>query len=581
MRPLFSKALMAGVAIVTVLFFVNCSSTSNRNPTESTAQREINTTTSNIDLNQMSFSNKNFKLFESSNFYSGIRTEAGHVKFINEFQTHHMIRLISFEWAVKLSNACVPQAQNDYSNCLLEFKNGLESSRTYLDHLTKLNHTSIFLVDIFRTPYWLSTQINQSGPACGGGDLTMSYRPKNDVVWKQMLQITADFFKTYENQINGPKIYYQFWNEPDLACNWQEGTAEFLQLYSNTMPYLKSIHPSSKVGGPGVESWKGRIAKDGATRPQSLLFDLIQVTKEQSWPMDYVSFHYFSESYSQDFSAGIEAIRSFQKSLGIDPLQMPIILSEWLPQSATPYGYNSKQAADAGNLYLAIDSSSIEAQGGIAFQDYGTLASDQWGLIGYDPPLEKPIFEVYKFFDSISRTSLGINHWKEKIEVNFSNLARQTIFAIGERSFVVSKEPSNCYKLSTWNRLGEADDAAIAYLIGEGLDLQTLQNNFGNDSQFKTKLTAAIRNNQPFDSKWKLTFENAKFVLEKIETIRARGSYNLHLKIFANAIISVSGISVSGKDINKANKPIQADGSILSFELTPEEVAFINFCISG
>ncbi len=209
--------------------FLNCSTngspgSDNPQPPNS-AQSQDQQVVSKIDLNSMQFSSKNLNIFESSNFYPGIRTDEGHRQYVLEFPTHNIERVTAYQWALTLSSSCVPNSTSDYSNCLTMFKNGLERSRPYLDHLTNYNKTKILMVDIFRVPNWLSIQPS-TVPGCFGGFLGEVYRPKDYQVWHQVLAALVEFFKSTNAEANGSKIYYQFWNEPEQACNWKEGTAE-------------------------------------------------------------------------------------------------------------------------------------------------------------------------------------------------------------------------------------------------------------------------------------------------------------------------------------------------------------------
>ena len=534
---------------------------------------------SKIDLNNMLFSSKNLKIFESSNFYPGIRTDEGHRQFVLGFPTHNIVRVTAYEWALTLSNSCVPISATDYSNCMTMFKNGLEQSRLYLDQLTNYNKTKILMVDIFRVPNWLSSHPS-TAPGCFGGLLGEVYRPKDYLVWQQVLATLVEFIKSVNAEAKGTQIYYQFWNEPEQACNWKEGTAELLQLYSQTAPYIKSIHPSAKIGGPGSESWTGIVDKDVNTRPQNLVLDFIQFSVEQNLPLDFITFHYFSSDYRGELIDGVTKTREFQAKLGIQEANQPIIINEWLPQDNAPSGYNPFQAADGANFYLALDKINISGQGGVDWQDYGNAPEDAWGIVGFDPVVKKPLFYVYKFFDELSRTSLGINHWSEDINSNLPDSATPTKFKIGERSFIISKEKENaCYKLGTWNRLGDSADASIAYLLSAGMLMVDFQSAYGTDPVImKAKLISAIKNSKAPTSKWDEAFKNAKFILTEIDSIRSSKEYNYEVSFSGLKISSASGMSHARKDIYAQSKIIRVENDTIKLSLFSEEVSFLNIC---
>lgn len=532
---------------------------------------------SKIDLNQMPFSNESLSLYESSNFYPGIKTDNGHRNYVLEFPTHNMVRVNIYEWALTLSNNCKPNSDSDYSNCIAKFKKSLESGRLYLKHLTNYNKTKILMVDVFRTPMWLSIDPDWT-PGCYGGMVGEAYRPKDYKVWHQVLDVLVEYIKSIDAESQGTNIYYQFWNEPEQICNWKEGTAEFLQLYSQTAPYLKSIHPTSKVGGPGVTSWRGIIENDVNHRPQNLIFDLIQFTKEQKLPMDFVSFHYFSIDYRKDLIDGADNIRKFQKKMGIKEVNMPLIINEWLPQTETPYGYNSNQAVDGANMFLAMRDAGINAQGGVAWQDNGKAASEGWGIVTFDPVVKKPLFYVYKFFDELSRTSQGIYYWKENIDIEFRDT--NSSFTVGERTFIISKEKKNkCYKVGSWNRLAPSDDVGIAYLLSKGIKVVDLQKEFDTElKEMKNKLVAAIKNYQSPIPKWAGLFKEAGFVKNEVDDIRNDQVFNYVLDFSPLKLLSASGKSYSQKDTYVMDKVILIDQNIMKFDLLSEEVFFADVC---
>lgn len=545
------------------------------NEFQSQGQRVV----SKIDLSNMLFSSKNLKMFESSNFNPGIRTDEGHRQHVLEFPTHNIERVNAYEWALTLSNSCVPNSTSDYSNCITMFKNGLERSRLFLDHLTNYNKTKILMVAIFRVPNWLSIYPS-TAPGCFGGLLGEVYRPKNYHVWHQVLATLVEFIKSINAEAQGTQIYYQFWNEPEQACNWKEGTAELLLLYSQTAPYIKSIHPTAKIGGPGSESWTGIVDKDVNTRPQNLVFDFIQFSKEQNIPLDFVTFHYFSSDYNKELIEGVTKTREFQAKLGIKESDQPIIINEWLPQDMAPSGYNPLQAADGANFYLAMDTVSIWGQGGVTWQDYSNSPEDAWGLLTFDPVLKKPLFFVYKFFDELSRTSLGINHWKEDITLDLPDSVTQPKFKIGERSFIISKERNNsCYKIGTWNRLGDNADAAIGYLLSEGMVLADFQSAYGADLvTMKSKLISAIQNNQAPLPKWVQIFKNANLIFTEIDSIRSAKEYNYEISFEGKKISSSTGKSHARKNIYEQDKVLTVENDSLKFSIFSEEVIFMSIC---
>ncbi len=573
--------LLILAATILNVCFINCSTgtdlatTAENQATSSTFSFQVS---NDIQLKSAAFSNFGLDVYESSNYYPGVRTNAGHQMYTQEFQTHNLVRVNAFDWAVVLSDGCVPNAADDFSNCVAAFKQGLESSRGYLADLTQSNKTKKLMINIFRTPNWLSLNPD-STVACGGGNLGQSYRPKDLAVWQQLLKVTSDFMKEIESGGQGVVIYYEFWNEPDLECNWKEGTAEFLELYGQTMPYLKTQHPSAKVGGASTGSWKGKVAKDAAVKTQSLNLDLIQYIHDQSLPMDFVSFHYFSNEYQDDFVNGVKFYRTFQQQLGINVAQMPVILSEWLPQKETPGNVNPSLAADAANLFLSFQQVHLDAQGGLPWQDYGIPAYDQWGIVGFANSSKKPVFYVYKFFDTIARTSLGVFQQREDINVDLIDSSKK--FKVGERALLFSKtQTSGCYQMAIWNRVATSSEASIAYLFSKGMTVVELQTAYGADSALMLQLLVAdIRKGVAFDSKWSAEFLQAQKIFSEVEEIRV-GEVFSHTQNFLgyDKFKSVKAQSIARGNIPYQAKVIKLINNQLKFSLNSDEIMTADLC---
>ena len=560
------------------VLLVGCGSGSSDSAASPSPSSDVISVKSQVALKSLRFSTSNLPIYLSSNYFPGVGTAAGRALFLNDFGTHNIVRVNTFDAAVVQSDSCVPTSATDFANCVAQFKLALESASDFLTFLTQTNKTKILMVNIFRTPSWLSSHAD-STPACGGGTLGQSYRPKDYAVWQQLLVETATFFEAVE-AASGTRIYYQFWNEPDLACNWQESTAAFLELYGQTMPYLQGLHPTAKVGGAETESWAGKVASDGASRPQNLNFDLIQFVKAHGLPMDFVSFHYFSTDYQSDFIDAVAQYRAFRDGEGYTEAQMPVVLTEWLPQSGVPNGPNPLQAIDAANLFLAFDQVNLWGQGGVPFEDYGTDPDQQWGTVTYPDATPKPIFYVYQFFDALSRANAGISDTTDAIDLDVPNSVLQSTFKVGERKQMFAQLAGACYALGAWNRIASAQDAAIAFLIGEGVTLGDLQAAYGQDpSTFLSRVITAINTSQPFDPKWTTAFANANFVLNAVGDLTTKKSFSYDLGFPDDErVSSASGQSLDRNGVSIQDASLLPDGNHLQFSLLPQEVLLARVC---
>lgn len=543
------------------------------------------------------FSPDALPILRSSNYYPGVRSPAGHELYLQSFPDHGIVRINAFDWAAAASSACVPggsPASPDYSACIAAFKAVLEQSKPYLDTLTKTrNATSILMVDIFRTPTWLSRSADTT-PACGGGVLAQAWGPRDAAVWNRLLDLTVAYFKQYDSTLSAglktnTRVFYQFWNEPDLACNWQDDTPAFLALYETTATRLKQQHPSAFVGGPGTMAWNGRITRDGPARTQNLAFDLIDHALARSAPLDFVTWHYFSTSYRAQLIDGANAYRSFIASRNRTQAQLPLIVNEWLPQEGNPVGLTRYLAPDAANALLAMVEAKVSAQGGVPWQDYGPLASDQWGLVaapnnqaGWPDATKKPIYFVYEFFDQLARTSAGLSFSRENILLAAQDYGGTAPLQIGERTLLVSKEKTaGCYRFAAWNRITGPEQGSVSFVASK-IPLAELQAVYGTDQvTMVTNLLAAIRTGQPVPTQWTATFQQARRIHDWLVDTRDRRefAYTLNLSGWAASptLSQAKGINRAGAAFSQ-DKAVSVNGSTLTFPARPEEVVYATLC---
>jgi hypothetical protein len=557
---------------------------------------------SSLDLRSLAFEKRGLSVLQSSNYYPGIRSPRGHELYLQTFPEHHIVRVNAFDWAAVASSGCQPGtkagaggvAQPDYAPCLAQFERVLQQSRGYLDDLTRRNSTAVLMVDIFRTPTWLSRSRDMR-PACGGGVLAHGYRPADDHVWQQLLDIAVRFFSSYDgatgiNRQVATRVHYQFWNEPDLACNWQEDTAAFLALYAQTATYLRARHPASRIGGPGTEAWAGRIATGGAPRPQNLVFELADFARARQLPLDFLSWHDFSADYRGQLVDGVAAYRAFLAARGIAEADLPLIVNEWLPQDGPPTGLTRYLATDAANALLAFFETNI-AQGGVPWQDYGPAKSDAWGIVAFNESgnedgladaAKKPIFHVVEFFDRLSRSSQGLHSSREDILLDAATYGGSAPFKVGERALLVSREAeAGCYRIAAWNRLASPEQGSVAYLLAQGITLDELQRAYGSAPQaLLDRAVAAIRAGAAFDPKWTAAFRQAQAVERWLAEMRDRRefAYSIALAGFSQpAVTEARSIGRDGVFIQDKAMAVGADAR-LAFSLKPEELVHARLC---
>lgn len=558
-----------------------------------------------LDPRQLVFERQGLQVLQSSNYYPGVRTARGHALFLQSFPEHHVVRVNAFDWAAAASSGCRPGTRQvdgtavpDYTPCLAEFDKVLQQAKPYLDDLTRRNSTQVLMVDIFRTPAWLSRSGDRR-PGCGGGVLAHAHRPADYRAWQQLLDLAVRFFSQYDGAVGinprvATRIHYQFWNEPDLPCNWQEDTAAFLELYEQTAAHLRARHPGARIGGPGTEAWAGRIAADGAARPRNLAFELVDFARQRGLPLDFVSWHYFSADYRGQLVDGVAAYRAFLASRGIAEADLPLIVNEWLPQDGPPTGLHRYLATDAANALLAFFETRI-AQGGVPWQDYGPAKGDAWGIVAFNEAgtaagneegladaAKKPIYHVVEFFDRLARTSQGLHAAREDIVLDGAAHGGTTPFKVGERALLVAREAeAGCYRIAAWNRLASPEQGAVAYLLAQGLTLAQLQQAYGTEPQaLLERLVAAVRAGTAFDATWSAAFRQAQAVERWLADMRDRREFAYTLALDGWDRASVSEARSIGRDgVFIQDKPMRIEaGSGLRFSVKPEELVHAKLC---
>lgn len=566
-------------------------------PPAAQAPEEVRAT---LDLRSLVFKSEGLRALQASNYYPGVRTARGHALFLQAFPEHHVVRVNAFDWAAAASSGCVPGLTRafrfDYARCIAQFEDVLKQSKPYLDDLMRRNSTQVLMVDIFRTPAWLSRS-RDLRTACGGGVLAHAHRPANYQVWKQLLDVTAHFFRQYDGAVGinpdvATRIHYQFWNEPDLACNWQEDTAAFLELYAHTATHLRVAHPSARIGGPGTEAWDGRITRDGAQRPQNLAFDLADFARTRALPLDFLSWHYFSADYRGQLVDGVTAYRNFLASRGLAEASLPLVINEWLPQDGPPTGLHRYLAIDAANALLAMFEAGVSAQGGVPWQDYGPAKSDAWGIVAFNEngneegladATKKPIFHVVELFDQLARTSHGLHAARQDIHVPFAAAEGVPPFKVGERALVLARENTGaCHRLAVWNRIASPEQGAIAYLLGQGVTPADLARAYGSDpQQMLFRLVEAIRAGTAFDPAWTAAFRQARTVEQWLGTLRDRREFAYSIALPGWKLPAVSEARSIGRDrLFVLDKPMAIHGTDprLVFSVKPEELVHARLC---
>lgn len=220
--------------------------------------------------------------------------------------------------------------------------------------------------------------------------------------WNEWAIVVKNTIEHYSGKggKNIPGIYYEVWNEPDLAQfgGWKVyGDKNYLTLYRYAAAGAQSAGNTNQyfLGGPATTG---------------LYKNWIIALAESGMRVDFFSWH----SYLPD----PEQFATDQKN--IVSWLLPYPTYTLLPKLITEFGFTGNKSAAYGTMYAAAHTAATIRQlmtGGptylFSFQlkdGPGQLTGDGWGLITHDDngKRKKPRYSVYPFLDTMAGTRLQL-----------------------------------------------------------------------------------------------------------------------------------------------------------------------------
>ncbi len=325
-------------------------------------------------------------LLRSSAFYT-VRTRNGARVWHTEFPDHHTARLfLFFAWPAHKSHD------------LDSFRQRLRARARLAEAMGKRHEKIIVVVNYM--PDWLSTSRNRRTTE-GFWKVCNACPPRDMDAWRSMVKELALVMR----KVRGATVYYEFWNEPDLFY-WQAGADAFLELYAETARILKKFHPRGKVGGVGVNQWKGRFKKDPERGP--VIFELLRYAKKKNVPLDFISWHHFGHPPEVTRKAR-KGYEEELRAIGWQRNKLEFLVTEWNISKGLRGGPFS--AAMTADLMLGMVAARIDAQTIACWEDFHPRLKEDglkgYGLITQDG-VKKPAFHVHRFLDRLSRDTTGI-----------------------------------------------------------------------------------------------------------------------------------------------------------------------------
>lgn len=223
--------------------------------------------------------------------------------------------------------------------------------------------------------------------------------PKHISMWTNLVK---EFIKHCINRYGIKEVetwYFEVWNEPDLENVFWIGNKEsYYEFYKETVKAVKSISSNLRIGGPAI-TYQTMIENNW-------LDDFLKYTIVHQVPLDFVSLHIYSESYSSKKYAQDLWVRARQ---GEDALSL---LNRWNELKRIyhdkDHTYNTIIAANQKMAAL--------------FQEKPELHITEWNASSYGRNLINDTcfiatFIVYNVLKSIGKTdSLGFWTFTDIIE---------------------------------------------------------------------------------------------------------------------------------------------------------------------
>lgn len=237
-------------------------------------------------------------------------------------------------------------------------------------------------------------------PAVIAKDGSIINPPNNWEDWALVVQKTIEHYSgKSEKNING--IYYEVWNEPDLAQfgGWKYGGEKnYLTLYQYASTGARRTQNVNTfyLGGPATtglyKSWILALVNSGNR-------------------VDYLSWH----TYQRD------PLKYDQDQQNIISWLLPYPNYTLIPKLITEFGFTGDKSTGYGSMYSAAHAAAVIRQlvsGGptyaVSFQPKdgpGQTTGNGWGLITHEDngKKPKPRYYVYSFIDAMAGTRVSVS----------------------------------------------------------------------------------------------------------------------------------------------------------------------------
>ena len=210
-------------------------------------------------------------------------------------------------------------------------------------------------------------------------------RPEYRRTWAEICKhIIMHYNDGWANGFNYNIEYFEIWNEPNNFSFWAGTQLEYFQLYDTTARVLKTYNPNLKIGGPAT-----------AGVGINWIAGLLIYCYNHNVPIDFVSWHVYSDTVSIDAYKVVRSSMRVQQVLDSLNFSIPHYLTEWNISASNPgrYGYNTRGGAFTASFLIYMQNTTIDK----AFRYRGPEADTSFGTWFYDGTYKKPAYAFLAF----------------------------------------------------------------------------------------------------------------------------------------------------------------------------------------
>jgi len=214
------------------------------------------------------------------------------------------------------------------------------------------------------------------------------------------VQVVSHYHAGLWNGFTTPLRYVEIWNEPDFQQFWQKPHTplEFFQLYAETATAVKQAFPEVQVGGPGVTQ-AAALSPNG----RQWLRDFLQYVKQQDAPLDFFSWHLYS-NVPDDWDTAAAYYRTELDEQGFQTTTLH--LTEWNTDTKNL----ADNSTEAHALRTGGKGAAILTAAWMALQQHEIEVATLYR--GTDPSLDIPTFYGIFYADgSLKRIALAFSLW--------------------------------------------------------------------------------------------------------------------------------------------------------------------------